>query len=243
MKVPPPGSGVNRGTLPRAVELFTDRGSESDAFKAALSAFRRYIDRDCEVGKDRHNVLTFYGMGGIGKTALSERLEAWVNRDLPLDNGWGPPPSTKVDATIRIDLHGSAGQMDILAALLALRAGADKLRPRWPVFDLAFAAYWSAVRPGEPLPNFRGSHELNDTVAQTATSLLGDLGAIAAGAAAPGMGAAAGLGVHGVRKLVGELRRRRDLRLAIDTFDGFEIFLIAMRRRTEPNRPTTALGV
>ena len=93
--------------------------------------------------------------------------------------------------------------MDILAALRALRAGADRLRPRWPVFDLAFTAYWSAVHPGEPLPKYRGSRGLNDTVAETAGSLLGDLGEIAAGAAdfaAPGAGAAAGLGVFGVRR-------------------------------------------
>jgi hypothetical protein len=197
------------------------------------------------VGVDSHNVLTFYGMGGIGKTALSERLEAWVNRGLPLDSGWGPPPSTKVDTTIRIDLHGSAGQMDILAALLALRAGADKLRPRWPVFDLAFTAYWSAVRPGEPLPNYRGSRGLNDTVAETAGSLLGDLGAIGAASAdvtAPGVGTAAGLGVLGVRKLVGEIRRRRDLRLAIDAFPGFEIFLMRCADEPSPTEPRQVLA-
>jgi hypothetical protein len=228
---------MNRGTLPHAGELFTDRESESDAFKAALSAFRRYIDGESEAGKDSHNVLTFYGMGGIGKTAMSERLEAWVNRDLPLASGWGPPPSTKVDATIRIDLHGSAGQMDILAALLALRAGADKLKPRWPVFDLAFTAYWSAVRPGEPLPDYRGSPRLNDSVAKTAGSLLGDLGSIAADVTVPGAGAAAGLGVLGVRKLIGELRRRRDLQLAIDTSPDFEIFLMRCADEPSPTDP------
>jgi hypothetical protein len=237
MRVPPPGRGMNRGTLPRAGDLFTDRESESDAFKAALSAFRRYINSESEAGDDRHNVLTFYGMGGIGKTALSERLEAWVNRDLPLDSGWGPPPSTKVDATIRIDLHGSAGQMDILAALLALRAGADKLRPRWPVFDLAFTAYWSAVRPGEPIPNYRGGPRLNDSVAETAGSLLGDLGLTAADVTAPGAGAAAGLGVLGVRKLIGELRRRRDLQLAIDASPDFEIFLMRCAYEPSPTDP------
>jgi hypothetical protein len=179
MRVPPPGAGGNRPRMPHAGELFTDRESESAAFKAALARFRRYIDRDDDVGVDHHNVLTFYGLGGIGKTALSERLEAWVNYDLPLDNGWGPPPATKVNSTARIDLHGSAGQMDILAALLALRAGVAKLQARWPVFDLAFAAYWSAVRPGEPLPNYHGGEELTDAVVETVGDLLSDVGSVA----------------------------------------------------------------
>jgi hypothetical protein len=83
MRVPPPGSGARRGRFPHAGELFTDRESESQAFETALARFRQRMDSAEQIGVARHNVLTFYGMGGIGKTALSERLEAWVNHDLP----------------------------------------------------------------------------------------------------------------------------------------------------------------
>ena len=238
MRVPPPGSGADRSWLPQAGELFTDRESESQAFAAALARFRRYVDRDDEVGVARHNLLTFYGVGGIGKTAVSERLEAWVNHDLPLENDWGPPPVTKVDATTRIDLHGSAGQMDIPAALLALRFGVAKLRRRWPSFDLTFAAYWSAVRPGEPLPTIRGRDELADTVSDTLKNLLGDLGSMADLA----VGTGAGLGVRGIRKLIGELRRRRDLKLAIKAFAGFEDFLMRCADEPSPTEPQPALA-
>lgn len=92
MRVSPPGSVTDDVYLPHAGELFTDRESESKAFKTTLANFRRYVDTDREVGVARHNLLVFYGLGGIGKTALSERLEAWVNYDLPLVNGWAPLP-------------------------------------------------------------------------------------------------------------------------------------------------------
>ncbi|XVU23345.1 hypothetical protein ACQPZJ_39770 [Actinoplanes sp. CA-054009] len=238
MRVPPPGGGPRRDGPPHAGELFTDRESESQAFRSTLSRFRRMLDSDDEVGAARHNVLTFYGMGGIGKTALSERLEAWVRRGLPLVNGWGALPATRVDATARIDLHGSAGQMDLPAALLAMRAGLSHVQRRWPVFDLAFAAYWSAVRPGEPLPAFRGRDELENVVAETAGEILKDLGSAAEWI----VGTPATLGVRGVRRLIGELRRRRDLRLAIDAYPGFEDFLLRCADEPSPTEPRPALA-
>jgi hypothetical protein len=239
MRVPPPGSGANSAWLPQAGELFTDRESESSAFKSSLASFRRHIDRDDEVGQARHNVLTFYGLGGIGKTALSERLEAWVNYDLPLDNGWGSPPATKVDTTVRIDLHGSGGQIDILATLVALRAGVARLRRRWPVFDLAFAAYWSAVRPGDALPTYRGLDGLSDSIVETLGDVLADVGSLADLA---GVGTGSGLAVRGVRRLISELRGRRDRRLAIDAFAGFDAFLMRCADEPSPTEPQPALA-
>ncbi|OKJ95668.1 hypothetical protein AMK34_21940 [Amycolatopsis sp. CB00013] len=230
--MPPPGHSIGR-RLPHAGELFTDRESESQAFKTALAEFRRHVERDDEAGIARRNVLTFYGLGGIGKTALSERLEAWVDRRLPLVNGWGPPPATRVDATARIDLHDSAGQVDLLGALLALRAGMAKIRDRWPVFDLAFAAYWSAAHPGEGLPRFAGRDEVGAVIGETVKDVLSDLGSVVDLATGTG----AGLAVRGVRKLIGVLRRRRDLKIALDAFSGFEDFLLRCADEPTPTEP------
>ncbi|MFC4037322.1 hypothetical protein ACFO1B_02710 [Dactylosporangium siamense] len=238
MRVPLPSGNTDHGRLPHAGELFTDRESESQAFTSTLASFRQLLDQDVEVGVARHNVLTFYGLGGIGKTALSERLEAWVSDRLPPVHDWGPPPPTKVSATARIDLHGSSGRMDLPATLLALRAGAAKIRDRWPVFDLAFAAYWSAVRPGEPLPEIHGRREYADTVANTVSALLSDLGS----AAGFIVGTPVGMGVWGIRKIIGMLRRRRDLRLGVEAFDGFEQFLVRCGDEPSPTESRPALA-
>lgn len=228
---------------PHAGELFTDRESESEAFKSSLRAFRARLDRDDETGGDeadvaRHNVLTFYGLGGVGKTALSERLEAWVHRRLGLGNGWGVTPATKVDATVRIDLHSSGGHIDLFATLLALRAGLAELQNRWALFDLAFAAYWSAVRPGDPLPQLAGRGDYGIVVAESAGELLKDLGSVADLA----VGTPVGLGVRAVRTLVGELRRRADHRLGITTFSGFDEFLLRCADEPSPTDPRPELA-
>ena len=224
MKVPPPGDSAKTQGLPHVEELFADREGEANAFKEALTSFRRLLDRDDEVGAARSNILAFHGMGGVGKSTLSERLEGWIGRKLPLENGWGSPPATRVSATGRMDLHESAGQMDALATLLALRLAVAQLKPRWPVFDLAFSAYWSSVRPGEPLPSYRGSTQMRDAVLETLADALGDVGN-AVGFAAGGTGAGGTLAVSGVRRLVSEIRRRRDVQLGVSAFQGFEEFL------------------
>ncbi|WP_091562951.1 hypothetical protein [Micromonospora pattaloongensis] len=236
MRVPRPGD--NGDWRAHAGALFTDRETESQAFKSTLATFRRLLDQDDEVGTERRNVLTFHGLGGIGKTALSERLEAWVRRDLPLANGWGPPPSSKVDAVVRIDLHRSAGQVDMTALLLALRAGVAGVRRRWPLFDLAFAAYWSAVRPGDPLPSIDSRNEYADVVADTASNILNDLGSVGEFVT----GTPVGFGVWGVRKILGVLRRRRDVQLGLEAYAGFEEFLLRCADEPSPTEARPALA-
>lgn len=222
MRVGPPAHGQIDDSPRSAGELFTDRQSESQAFKQTLRAFRRLLDADADAGTVRHNVISFYGLGGIGKSALSVRLERWAKRLLPLDNGWGSPPETPVDATARLDLHASTGQVDLLQMLLALRTGAGSVRRRWPVFDLAFAAYWTAVRPGESLPKFSGNSDLDALVVETIGDAVGDLASIADLAT----GTPIGLGVRGVRALVTRIRRRQDLNLGLEATPDFAQFLL-----------------
>jgi hypothetical protein len=238
MRVTPPRSGLGPGSLPHWDDLFTDRDDEARSFSAALGAFRRLLDKEDDAGTARCNVLVFHGVGGIGKTALSAQLEAWVKGDLLHGDPWGSPPPTEVAATVRIDLHGSAGQVDLGAALVALRSGVARIRRRWPVFDLAFAAYWSAVRPGEPLPSFQGRDELAGAVLETIHDALGDLGSVAD---LTGMGTGSGLAIRAIRGLIHHLRRRRDIRLALDAFDGFETFMLRCADEPSPSNPDFAL--
>lgn len=239
MRVSPPGVEVTRRSVPHAGALFTDRDSDSDAFRTTLSVFRQLLDADTDTGVARRNILVFHGVAGIGKTTLSERLEFWANGGLGQDDSWGPAPRTKIAATVRIDLHGSEGQVDIAAALIALRSNVAHIKPRWPTFDLAFAAYWSAVRRGETLPTFGGRDELGNAVADTVGDVLGDLASVA-GLVATGTGTS--LGIRAIRYLIGELRRRHDMRLTLQAFDGYEAFLMRCADEPGPSNPKFGLA-
>jgi len=192
-------------------DLFTDRKLESTALKHSLAAHRKNIDGTLD--SSARNVLVFYGVGGVGKTTLSERLDAWIDGRLSLDDGWGFQPDTHVDASVRIDLHGSGGQFDVLAAVLAIRHGVGGLKKSWPAFDLAFAAYWSAAHPGEDLPEFRhrGS-EFSDTIAETIGNVVSDIGVL---------DTAIGVGVRSIRALVAEVSRRSLRRLAFESIENY----------------------
>lgn len=74
-----------------AVDLFTDRGTENTAFARALSGHvgRMRVGTTVLGRTARENVVTFYGIGGIGKTELSKRLERWVLGELPGAGDWG----------------------------------------------------------------------------------------------------------------------------------------------------------
>ena len=215
MRVTPPARPVWTRSNDLASVHFADRVPEARAFQSALRAFRRHLDRDDD-GEGCRNVVTFFGAGGVGKTALSRRLESWSKRDLPLINGWGPPPDTPVAATARIDLHDSSGQLDVLDVLLTLRRSLGQVRRTWGTFDLALAAYWSARHPAEGDPDLSGRPETADAVTETVSNLLQDLGVKATGA---------GLGVRAVSLAVGELRRRHALKRHEQAFPGFVDFL------------------
>lgn len=235
MKVSPLGSGA---AALASVSLFADREAEAQAFANSLVAFRSVLDGDGETPVGRQNILAFYGVGGIGKTTLSSRLETWVSGRLSDTDRWGPTPTIPVATTARVDLHGSAGQIDLAATLVALRAGVAGIRRRWPVFDLAFAAYWSAVRPGEALPNFPGHAEVGAAVAETISDVLSDIGGLAD---LTGVGTGTGLGLRAVRKVVSVVRQRIDIRRALGAFDGFDDFLLRCAEEPSPSNAASTL--
>ena len=133
-----------------AVDLFTDRVAENAAFAASLQVHAERLSRhEARLGEQgRDNVLTYYGVGGIGKTELSRRLERWLHGDLPEPNEWGPAPRLPVPArSVRYDFHGAAG-VDPIDLVLRLRAAVARPGARFPAFDLGLAAWWSLARPG-----------------------------------------------------------------------------------------------
>ncbi|MGP3999395.1 hypothetical protein [Streptomyces sp. 8N706] len=134
-----------------AQQVFTNRTDEVAAFGRSLAGLHHALD-EAEISpvvdrvQGRRNVLTFYGVGGIGKTTLSHELE----RRLLADARTGNHDDV---VSVRIDVS-EGGASDIEGLLLRLRAGLGRLGNRWPAFDLALASYWARAHPGEGLQEF-----------------------------------------------------------------------------------------
>ena len=232
MRVRPPGERAEWARPEHAGHLFTDRESQAAAFKDSLARFRDLLDADAAPDDARLNVLTFYGTGGIGKTALSRRLQAWVLNDLPLLSGWGSRPATAVDAMVRLDLHESRGQLDVLDTLLALRRAVASVRRNWGSFDLALAAYWSARNPGQQMPKPADQPDIEGALVATATGVLGLLGVPSA--ASKG-------GLELARLASREMKKRRNRSRYVEPYPGFADFLSAVPScRARPNRAATS---
>lgn len=204
--------------------IFADRVPEASAFAASLAAHRGRLDAPYEspVGK---NVLVFHGHGGIGKSELSRRLADWVAGSLEPAIEWGPPPATRVAATARIDLHGSEGRIDGARQIASLRIQLGLLRPSWPLFDVAFAAYWAQTHPMDPLPV--GSEGGEDNGFADAT--LGSLAALADGHGwlAEDAGTSAALSVAGpwlVRRLGRAIAQLFPSKLGVNAPRGYDEF-------------------
>ncbi|MFJ9950277.1 hypothetical protein [Kitasatospora sp. NPDC091207] len=134
-----------------AQQVFINRVDEVAAFERSLVELHRVLDQ-AEVSpvvdraQARRNVLTFYGVGGIGKTTLSHELE----RRLLADAAAGDRDDV---VAVRLDVSED-GACDIENLLLSLRAGLGRLGDHWPAFDLAPASYWARAHPGEALQEF-----------------------------------------------------------------------------------------
>ncbi|MEU1540329.1 tetratricopeptide repeat protein [Actinacidiphila glaucinigra] len=163
-----------------ATELFTNRVDEHTAFTTALQHHvNRVLDGSATLGVTaRRNVMTFYGVGGIGKTELARRLESWCVGGSADPAGWSEVPRLgRPLSTVRTDFHGSrtVNPADIV---LRLRAAAAGRRRRFPAFDLGLAAWWSLARPGMPLPDLSaGGFDVREQITDTLNDILSDVGA------------------------------------------------------------------
>jgi tetratricopeptide (TPR) repeat protein len=138
-------------SLVSAQQVFTDRSAEVAAFDAALRALgdtlaAADISPVTDRGIPRKNVLTYYGVGGIGKTTLSAELERRFA-------GRHQEGRSRERAAIRFDFAEPAA-FDMESYVLRLRAGLGHLASNWHAFDVAFSVYWERAHPGEPLDEF-----------------------------------------------------------------------------------------
>ncbi|MEV0604712.1 ATP/GTP-binding protein [Streptomyces sp. NPDC050315] len=197
-----------------ASEAFTNRQGQWQVVTAALGQhLQRLADPAFDVEDleaPRRNVVVFHGVGGIGKTTLSRKLEAALTTGGQQRPAQWPAPAWPTDRRIlpvRIDLARSAG-MDFERVVLTLRLALAELGCPLPAFDLALRRYWEHTHPGENLEEYLRRDGLaarfGRALPQQMQSALGD---VAQALLLPGtVGAAVGQ-VTGA--LVGALRERR----------------------------------
>lgn len=143
-----PSQVLTQSSETKCIE-FADREPQSEALAASVEFMAEVLRDKREISALSH-VLVFHGGSGLGKTALSHRLEEWLQGGLD-DESWGPPPDTKNVVTVRWDLNESHGDLEIMPLLLSLRAALPAIPGGWKYFDMALLSYFRAVRPGEGL--------------------------------------------------------------------------------------------
>ncbi|MGH3771786.1 MAG: hypothetical protein ACRDRW_10375, partial [Pseudonocardiaceae bacterium] len=206
-----------------AQQVFTDRVTEIAAFDASLESLQRslsaaelspVIDRSIP----RTNVLVYFGVGGIGKTTLSQELE---NRFI--DHGENLAEGTR--AAIRFDF-AEAAAFDIESYVLRLRAGLGNLAASWPAFDIAFGVYWERAHPGEPLHEFINRDSVLRRVARSVglseqiSSVLVDVAGVALPGVAKATQAIGGLLYGQAKKAVARHRILSECEILGDLLDA-----------------------
>ena len=114
-----------------ANKQFTDRIAFIAAFDGAL---QRLDPKD----ETAYHVLVYYGVGGIGKTALRRHLGQRL--DTVTDVCWAV-----------VDFEAPANREPGSALFLMRNELKRKYRFRFPLFDLAYALYWEQTHPQTPL--------------------------------------------------------------------------------------------
>lgn len=145
-----------------AEEVFADRCEE---WGAVLRGLERTVANARDPSFDvadfqspRRNVLVFYGVGGIGKTALSRSLVERLSDSEDAPKQWPPPdPGLGRLLPVRIDLSAQHGA-DLEAVVLAVRLAVAELGRPMRAFDLAFQRYWQHAHPTEPLEDYLRRH-------------------------------------------------------------------------------------
>ncbi|WP_419596619.1 ATP/GTP-binding protein [Streptomyces brasiliscabiei] len=197
-----------------ASEAFTNRQTQWQAVTAGLAEHIRHVTRadfDVEdLEAPRRNMLVFHGVGGIGKSTLSRKIEASLASSEHRPVQWESPSHPEERTLpVRIDLARAAG-MDFERVILTIRLAVAALGRPMPAFDLALRRYWEHNHPGEPIEDYlrRGGLLSRFSAAaalpQQMQSALSD---VAQALLLPGtVGGALG---HGAGALIKALRERR----------------------------------
>lgn len=197
-----------------ASEAFTNRQAQWQAVMAGLAEHIRHVTHagfDVEdLEAPRRNILVFHGVGGIGKSTLSRKIEASLASSEHRPVQWESPSHVQERTLpVRIDLARSAG-MDFERVILTIRLAVAALGRPMPAFDLALRRYWEHNHPGEPIEDYlrrRGLLSRFCAAAALPQQMQSALSDVAQALILPGtVGSALG---HGAGALIKALRERR----------------------------------
>ncbi|AJF70358.1 hypothetical protein [Streptomyces vietnamensis] len=197
-----------------AEEAFTNRQAQWQAVVTALTDHLHRVAGPTFDVEDfagpRHNVLVAHGVGGIGKSTLSRKIEASLTHPEGRPAQWAEPawPIEKL-LPVRIDLARSTG-IDFERLMLSIRLAVASLGRPMPAFDLALRRHWERNHPGEPLEDYLrrgGLFSRFSNAVNLPSQLQSSLADVAQVLAMPGtIGGAVG---QLTTALVGALRERR----------------------------------
>ncbi|MGW2748091.1 ATP/GTP-binding protein [Streptomyces sp. NPDC001450] len=205
--------GANDGSV-AAEEAFTNRQAQWQAVVAALSDHLQRVASPSfdveDLAGPRHNVLVAHGVGGIGKSTFSRKIEASLTHPGGRPTQWAAPawPIERL-LPVRIDLARSSGT-DFERVMLSIRLAVAALGRPMPAFDLALRRHWDRNHPGEPLEEYLrrgGMLSRFSNAVNLPSQLQSALADVAQALALPGtIGGAIG---QLTTALVGALRERR----------------------------------
>lgn len=197
-----------------AEEAFTDRQAQWQAVVTALTEHLRQVAHPGfdvqDLASPRHNVLVAHGVGGIGKSTFSRKIEASLTHPTGRPAQWDAPVwQSERLLPVRIDLARSSG-IDFERVVLSIRLAVAALGRPMPAFDLALRRHWERNHPGEPLEEYvrrGGMLSRFSNAVNLPSQLQSALADVAQALAMPGtVGGAVG---QLTTALVGALRERR----------------------------------
>jgi hypothetical protein len=176
-----------------ADEAFTNREDQWRIFVSALDGHLQHVSAAgfdaADLEAPRRNLLVFHGVGGIGKSTLSRRLEAALANAEHRPAQWGEPVwhGPRI-VSLRLDLARSANtDFERVVVTIRLSVAAAVGRPM-PAFDIALRRYWDHRHPGEPLEEYLRRDGLLTRFGQALPQQMqAALGEVAQGLALPGM--------------------------------------------------------
>ncbi len=195
-----------RTDTPRELALFCDRTFERAAIREFLSRLQQGN------GHEHPSVLSFYGVGGVGKTRLREKSladsRAGIERDVCILT---PPRIAEID----LDSDSVKPDTPVAQILGRVRTALQRQRIRTPSFDYLYLIWWSEENPGQTIDlTRRTEHEKIGAGFLDVAELASDLASLF-GMALPEIAAA-----QGVRKLFPQLIERFERHRVRQRFDG-----------------------